>query len=137
MTTGTEEHDPSNLWMEYIKGWSDSHVHPSRRYFDTAIDNSGLNIGGDGTRASRMIAHRTRSNNRQSLPFRSQRYSIPKMSGIIAGESHTDRGVAQLRNTILHTFVNSGNAQVRHMLDNTLTWHSLAVALSSSSAICP
>ncbi len=38
-------------------------------------------------------------------------FSIPKMSGIIA-DSDTDRGVAQLRNTILHTFVNSGNAQV-------------------------
>ena len=34
------------------------------------------------------------------------------MSGIIAAESESDKGVAQLRNTILHTFVNSGNAQL-------------------------
>ena len=38
--------------------------------------------------------------------------SIPKMSGIISDKNDSDHGVAQLRNTVLHTFVNSGNAQL-------------------------
>ena len=76
------------------------------------VDSKSLGIGADGTSPTRMVSHNIRWVRYISHIQLITVSSIPKMSGIISDKNDSDHGVAQLRNTVLHTFVNSGNAQL-------------------------